>query len=262
MKKRLISAIALALTLLLAVSACATSGQPGDAASSAATSAATTAAPAKTTAPATTAAPAKTAATTAASTAPAAEAPAEFTMFYQEAGQNFPDGFKHDDNWFVNHICEMANVKITELIVPAYADTATKFNLMMSSGNIPDLVERLSVAEMKQHGMEGAFMPTEDIIRGSAVMSKIYDDVQIRYMQSSDGVPYVIINPPMVQDFDSIWVRQDLLEEVGYTEIPDTLDGLTEAARALKEKYPDSLPFEGPGLVWRSSWMIRSTPMP
>lgn len=30
------------------------------------------------------------------------EEPTKLTMFYQEAGQVYPDGFDHNDNWFFN----------------------------------------------------------------------------------------------------------------------------------------------------------------
>lgn len=170
------------------------------------------------------------------------EPPVKFTMFYQEAGQNFPDGFKHNDNWFFNYMCEEANVEITELNVPAYADTATKFNLMMSSGEIPDLVERADPTTMKQYGMEGAFMPTLDIIKNSQVISSYYDDVQLEAMQSKDGVAYVIQIPPINDSYNTMWVRWDLLQKLGYTEVPETLDEWVDACRKLKEYDPNSIP--------------------
>jgi ABC-type glycerol-3-phosphate transport system substrate-binding protein len=233
MKRKTFLALSLLLTLLILMSACSpaksTTSNPG-------TSTTT-----------------KTPTTTSSSVN---ENPTEITMFYQESGQNYPDGFKHNDNWLFNQICEIANVRVTDLIVPAYADTQTKFNLMMSSGEIPDLILRNDVTAMKQYGMEGAFLPTKEIILNSSVMSLIYNDTQLTAMQSGDSVAYIIQNPPIPADYETLWVRQDLLEELGYTTIPDTLDGLVEAARKLKDKYPDSLPFEGPGLSWRSHWII------
>lgn len=168
--------------------------------------------------------------------------PAKFSMFYQEANQNFPDGFKHNDNWFINYICEKANVELTEVNVPAYMDTQTKFNLMMSSGDIPDLVERADAVAMKQYGMEGAFMPTKDIIRNSPAISSFYDDVQLQAMESEDGTAYVIQIPPLNDDYDTMWVRQDLLEKMGYQEEPKTLDEWVQACRDLKKYDPNSMP--------------------
>lgn len=237
--------------------------------SSAATTVATTVAPptnapAQTTAGATTGTPGVTTAGSAAkpttteakpTTTAAKEPPGEFTMFYQEAGQNFPQGFDHGNNDFLKIISEWANVKITKVIVPSYTDTMTRFNLMMSGNDIPDLIERADVATMKDYGAQGAFMPTEEIIRNSPVMSKVYNDTQIQAMKSEDGKAYIIVIPPLNDDFNTLYVRKDLLDEQGL-EIPTTIGGMTEAARQLKQKYPDSLPFGGPGLAWRTSWMV------
>lgn len=169
--------------------------------------------------------------------------PTKLTMFYQEAGQVFPDGFDHNDNWFFNLLKEKANIEVTDLNVPAYFDTQTKFNLMMSSGNIPDLVERSDPTAMKQYGYEGAFMPTLDIIKNSPVISKYYDEVQLMDMQSQDGVAYVIQIPPLNDDYNMMYCRWDLLEKLGYDEPPTTLDGWADAARKLKAYDPNSIPF-------------------
>lgn len=205
---------------------------------------------------------ATTAATTTATTAPSPtaevkEAPAKFSIFYQEAGQTFPAGFKHDDNWFIKYICEKANVELTEVIVPAYADTQTKFNLMMSSGEIPDLVERADPATMKQYGAEGAFMPVLDIIKKSPVLSSFYTDVQLQSMQSADGVNYVIITPPMVDDYSGIFVRWDLLQKLGYTKMPETLDQWVEALRKLKQSDPNAIPLVSRENLSRAQFVFR-----
>jgi len=216
--------------------------------------AATTAAPASTTKAAAASTTKAAAATTAA--APAVEAPTEFTWFHQAAGQTFPDGFSFVDNWFVDAIEEMANVKLTEVICPEYQDTQTKFNLMMASGEIPDLIERASVSEMKDYGEQGAFLDMEPIIRGSAVISAEYNDTQLDGMRSNDGVLYTLVAPPILSDVECFVVRWDLLKELGYDYIPTDIDEITEACRKLKEAYPDSIPLTGPALGYRSYWMI------
>jgi putative aldouronate transport system substrate-binding protein len=185
------------------------------------------------------------------------EEPVKFSIFYQEAGQTFPDGFKHEDNWFINYICEKANVELTEVIVPAYADTQTKFNLMMSSGEIPDLVERADPATMKQYGAEGAFLPVLDIIKNSPVLSSFYTDVQLQAMQSSDGKNYVIITPPMVDDYSGIFVRWDLLQKLGYTKLPESLDEWVEALRKLKQLDPTSIPLVARQNLSRAQFVFR-----
>jgi len=183
---------------------------------------------------------------------PAKQEPTELSMFFQEGGQNFPEGWDHMDNEYINFICEMANVKIVDLICPAYSDTETKFNLMMASAEIPDLVERADPTAMKKAGEDGAFLEMEPIIRNSAIISQFYDDVQIATMKSGDGVVYTLLSLPGTYDYTAMAVRTDLLEEIG-KDIPTTTDELYEALGALKAVYPDSTPLVVRGAVW--AWL-------
>ncbi|HOJ11843.1 MAG TPA: extracellular solute-binding protein [Clostridiales bacterium] len=176
------------------------------------------------------------------------EPPAKISMFYQEAGQAFPDDFKHEDNWFINFLCEKANVEITELIVPTLTDAETKFSLLMSSGRIPDLIERFSITELKDYGTKGAFLPSLDIIKSSPNISRFFDDSQLRAMQSENGIAYIIPVLPANDDFSVMQARWDLLEKVGYKEPPDTLDEWVEACRKLKKYDPNSIPICSVGL--------------
>ena len=57
--------------------------------------------------------------------------PAEFSMFHVMSG-NVPDDFSYSNNWMINYICEQANVTLTEVQVPAYADTPTS-SLILST---------------------------------------------------------------------------------------------------------------------------------
>lgn len=163
-------------------------------------------------------------------------------VFYQEANQNFPEGFSHKDNWLMQRICEMANVTLGEVIVPAYTDTATKFNIMMASGNIPDYVHRADVNAMKQYGQEGAFLPLENIIKESPVLSNMYNELQLETLKSADDVIYILRSLPAEDDITSNIIRHDLLVELGF-DIPKTLDDYVEIFRAIKAKYPDSVPY-------------------
>ncbi|MDY3286886.1 MAG: extracellular solute-binding protein [Eubacteriales bacterium] len=251
MKKHASVLIALLGALAFLLSAC--SGGGAVTTTAATTAAATTsseAAAAATTA-GTTAAVSTTAAAT---TAPAETKPVSFSMFHIMSG-NVPDGFSYETNWFIETLCEMANVELSEVQVPAYADTATKFNLMMASGEILDLVQYSVLNDMKKYGADGAFLPSEEIIHGSEALSAAISDELLGYVRSEDGNAYIFPTPAN-NDYNAIFVRQDLLEAAGIDTLPTTLDELVEGARAIKAANPDALPFEGPGVSsFRSNWM-------
>lgn len=181
--------------------------------------------------------------------------PAEFSMFHVMSG-NVPDDFSYSDNWMINYICEQANVTLTEVQVPAYADTATQFDLMMASNQQLDLINYSSTKDMLKYGKDGAFLESASLIKSSEKLSKKITDEMIRYAKSEDGATY-IFPTQAATDYNSFFIREDLLEDVGISKLPETLDDLVAAARAIKAKYPDSLPFAGAGLSARSSWIFK-----
>ena len=189
--------------------------------------------------------------------------PTELTFYCEPAGQNFPDGFNYTENWFIDTIEEMANVKITSMNVPEYVDAATKFNLMMASGEIPDIICSFQTKDMKRYGVEGAFLDLEPLIRANAGIMAYYknDDNYIDAMRGEDGKLWTIQEKARVDDFDVIAIRLDQFEELGYTfdEIPlNDMDAIGDILGEWKEGHDGSVALASqPAGNWRASWMIR-----
>jgi putative aldouronate transport system substrate-binding protein len=176
------------------------------------------------------------------------KAPDKIRIFMQTGGQALPPDFSHKDNDFMKRICEWTNVEIVEIEVPVYADTKTKFNLMISSGNIPDLVHRADITEMRYYGRQGAFLDLKDIIENHPNISKKYNAVQINSITEGDGKVYIIPSQPTTIDGWHMAVRFDLLEDVGYSKAPSTLDQWVDAMKKLKDKRPESIPYTSMGI--------------
>ncbi len=237
MRTRFTAIVASFLALALLLTGCAGASADTAGITAATTTAGTTAA--------TTAATGTTAvaATTATTLPPTADA-TELSIFMQEGGAPLPEDFDHADNWLLDYVQEQANIVFTEVICPAYVDTQTRFDLLMASGDITDFIFRADPVAMKDYGEKGAFLPTEDIIRGNDFLASCYNGAQIDTMRSSDGVAYIILTPPLNDDFTVMGGRLDLMEKYGYTwEDFQSLEKLTDAARELKSDEPDSLPF-------------------
>lgn len=170
--------------------------------------------------------------------------PEEITLFMGTAAISYPDGFDFADNFVMDALEKQANVKVTKVIVPPDSDMATKFNLMMSSGDICDVIHYQNNAkDTYKLGKEGAFVELTDIIQKSEVFSKLYTPEMLAQMKADDGKIYSFRALLVDGDADTFGVRWDLLEELGYTQMPDTLESWLDAMRKLKEKYPDSLPY-------------------
>jgi ABC-type glycerol-3-phosphate transport system substrate-binding protein len=168
-----------------------------------------------------------------------------------------PDGFSHTDNWFMNWIKEKANIEWAELNVPAYADTDTKFDLMMASGTIPDLIVTLTRRDdLRRYADEGAFLDVTDYMLNSPKMRELYSDVQLNVMRGNDNRIRVIDSLPNNSDWNMLFLRTDLMEKAGVTRMPQTLDEYVQAMRAVKAYNPNALVYTCRGLDYMEWFMF------
>jgi len=178
------------------------------------------------------------------------EPPAEITLFFSSQGTTYQE-FDFSANWFMDKICEMANVKFTDVITPPAADLITKYNMLVASGTLPDLmVCPLATSEIDKYGKDGAFLPTDSYIEKSATISKIYNAAQREYIKADDGMTYAVWGYPSNADFDSdkgFAYRADLLEKLSI-QVPTTINGWVDAMRIVKEKVPNSIPYSCVGM--------------
>jgi putative aldouronate transport system substrate-binding protein len=158
----------------------------------------------------------------------------------------------------MNWIEEKANIEWTELNVPAYLDTATKFNLMMASGNIPDFIEIAGRrTDLHRYANEGAFLDVTDYMLNSPKIREMYSDVQLELMRTgNDNRIRVIDTLPINSDWDMLFLRTDLMEKAGVTQMPKTLDDYVKAMRAVKAYNPNALVYVCRGLDYQQWFMF------
>lgn len=173
--------------------------------------------------------------------------PDEITVFMGNAGMAIPEGVDLKDNYFINKLQELANVKFKEITIPTYTDFATKFNMMIASSNIPDFVHCWFPGEIKKYGMAGAFLELTDIINNSKELSSNYTNELRNLLKSDDGKIYVLQSIRSMADedldIDTIAVRKDLLNELNNGIMPMTPEEWYEVFKKEKQKYPDSVPY-------------------
>ncbi|NLC67451.1 MAG: extracellular solute-binding protein [Clostridiaceae bacterium] len=178
-------------------------------------------------------------------TQPKVEPPVKLKMFFGDAGIAFPSDVDKSDNPFLNIIEKAANVDL-EMIQPVYADFQTKFNLMMASGEIPDIVHCWFHSDIDKYGAEGAFLDWEPLVQKSAILSKIYNKDMLDMSRTSDGKVYKLYtlgndNP------NGTYARLDLIQEVWGDKMPITPNDWYDVMKKVKEKYPDSVPLSSGG---------------
>lgn len=117
-------------------------------------------------------------------------------------------------------------------------------NLVIASGDLPDLFRMPNYQLGNQYGSEGALINYLDHIDDMPNLQKwmeMYPE-ETRAALSHDGKMYVAPNEGLGESDRMLWLyRQDVFDELGL-ETPDNWDELHTVLTALKEAYPDSYP--------------------
>jgi putative aldouronate transport system substrate-binding protein len=180
----------------------------------------------------------------------------KFTMF--QSGYSISEDI--NDNEIQNFIREQTGLDFEVVEKPSNADVETRFEMLMASGNIPDVVQYITASRLRDYAELGAWYPMDESIAASPALSGLYNEVQLNSTRSKDGKVYVL--PALPNEFDgNMWIaRMDLLEEAGYNyetlnEEIRTPDDLLEAGRKVKAIHPDLVPFVSPAMTGWSEWM-------
>ncbi|MBP1993787.1 extracellular solute-binding protein [Paenibacillus eucommiae] len=180
--------------------------------------------------------------TNAVSTPKADEPPANLTFFYSNSGVPHPEGVDPNNNPFLDIVNKLANVKL-KVEVPSYQEFETKFNLLMASGKLPDLVHTpyLSVAE--KSGDDGAFIDLKKYYDNSPIIQKVISKEMMELTKSKSGHYYRI---PMAWDKapqgSGLAVRFDLLEKYNEGKFPATVEEYVDVMYKIKKANPKAIP--------------------
>ncbi|MFA9439629.1 hypothetical protein ACDA63_08330 [Uliginosibacterium sp. sgz301328] len=186
---------------------------------------------------------------------------------------HFRDKWVWDENWPVaKEVARLTNVKLVGVANKAATNSQEQFNLMMASGQLPDIVGGDNLKDkFIRYGMEGAFIPLNKLIDQNApnlkAFFKTHPEVQ-RAITAPDGNIYYLPYVPDGLVSRGYFIRQDWLDKL-HLKMPQTVDELYTVLKAFKEKDPngngkaDEIPFinRDPEEVFRlvNFWGARST---
>ncbi|OMF65859.1 extracellular solute-binding protein [Paenibacillus sp. FSL R5-0766] len=155
--------------------------------------------------------------------------------------------YPYKKDWLLfEKMTEMTGVTLEPTIVPM-SDYSQKRSLLISSGDAPLVIPKTYPGEESAFVSSGAILPVSDYID---LMPNFKDKVEkwgleeeIEGLRQEDGKYYVLpgLHEEVWPDYTLI-VRTDVFEENNIA-IPTTWDELYDAAKKLKELYPDSVPF-------------------
>ena len=130
-------------------------------------------------------------------------------------------------------------------------------DLLMASGDLPDLFVGITPLQAVDYGQQGALAPLNDLIEKYCPnFSKALKENPVLKGQlvAPDGNIYFfprLLLEATTRNFSGFIIRQDWLDKVGM-KIPDTTDELYEVLKAFKKEDPNRYPltFTPTPLIW------------
>jgi len=167
--------------------------------------------------------------------------PLELTIHF-----HFRDKYVYREDWPVEKkASELTGIKVKNVASLATTSSRDAFNLLMASGDLPDIVGGDAVGGLKddfiRFGLEGAFVPLDELIAAHAPNIKAFFDAHPQIRQAISGPDGKLYFIPYVPDgkFARGWfIRQDWLDKLGL-EPPQNVDELYTVLKAFREKDPN-----------------------
>lgn len=167
---------------------------------------------------------------------PIADTPTEFTIFL-----NF-NNMPFDSTWKVWQVlAEKTNISFKSVISQSNSNETEAYNLMLSSGNLADVIGYVSTADLESLGRDGGLIALNDLIDQYApnIKKMMEDDPKFKqYATSTDGNIYFIPKNQALKAAEYWWIRKDWLDKLGL-EVPTTVDELYEVLYAFRNNDPN-----------------------
>ena len=162
--------------------------------------------------------------------------PKTFTIFLTMNNTPF------DSEWAVwQEAGERTNVYLEGVIPQSNSNEEEAFNLMVSSGELADIIGYSSVSEMEKLGRDGGLIALNDLIDEYApnIKKAMEEDPTFRQeCYSLDGNIYQIPKTQPILSAEYWWIRQDWLDKLDL-EVPTTVDELYEVLTAFRNEDPN-----------------------
>jgi len=165
----------------------------------------------------------------------------------------------------VKAIEEATNVHFDFILGPsATAQYTEKFNTIIASGKLPDLIVYTNGESMMKCAADGLFRPIDDLLEKMPNLSALMEERPIikQSITADDGCAYFFPFIGSIKAFLVWMIREDWLENLGL-DVPETLDEWYEVMKAFKEQDAngngdpnDEIPYASrQGLNGAVNWM-------
>lgn len=144
-----------------------------------------------------------------------------------------------EDDFIRSYIRENFNLDIEVQAAPTDGADA-KLNAMVASGELPDIIMSYwTVGSIiaQQYIDQGVIVPISEQVANSDYLQDYLGEDGWSYM-SLNGEKYALAQPRPLDNWNTVWVRQDWLDALGL-EQPTTIDELAAVAEAFTFQDPD-----------------------
>lgn len=162
--------------------------------------------------------------------------PKTFTIF-----TNF-NNMPFNPEWKVwQEIANKTNISLEGVISQSNANEEEAFNLMLSSGELADIISYKNVSDLEKLGRDGGLIALNDLIKEHAPNLQKALDENPKLSQgatSLDGNIYFIPKFSSLLSAEFWWIRQDWLDKLDL-EVPTTVDELYTVLTAFRNEDPN-----------------------
>lgn len=180
----------------------------------------------------------------------------DINVMVYERGQEYPSGMSTVDHALTRWINEQLaplGVKANYIPIPR-SGADDKINLLLSGNEAPDVVMTYDLQRVSTYGSQGGLLDlTPYVDRLDKGWLKDFED-KLQYA-SFDGKQYALPRPFEIYGKSHMaYIRQDLVEGAGQ-KMPTNAEELVDVLYAIKQKYPEVVPYAFGGQVTDSNFM-------
>ena len=150
----------------------------------------------------------------------------------------------YQEEWYVKKTVEEETNVILDIILIEDGKYEEKFNLLVSTGDLPDIVNQYNSKQSNTYALQGAFIDVYDYIDMTPNFEEFISENQdhVNSFKASDGALYCYPGKGQgIGNRRNWFYRKDVFEANSIT-VPTTPEELYDCLKQLKVIYPDSYP--------------------